>query len=87
MLKKLKIFFIVLAVVSAVVWILGLLTSMVVPIFGGVRADRIGAASFSVSLFAEIFLQVFGWLARRQFWDKGNKRTPFPIEKKYGNKK
>ena len=87
MLQKLKTFFILLAVVSALVWVLGLLTSIIVPVFGGVRADRIGTISFSISLSAEIFLYVFGWLAQRRFLGKENKPASFPVEKKYGNRK
>jgi hypothetical protein len=86
-LRKLKILFILLAAVSALVWVFGLLMSVIVPIFGGVRADRIGAILFSVSLFAESLLYFFGWLAQRTDLNKEKKQSSFPVEKKYGNRK
>ena len=87
MLRKLKILFFVLLLVSAAVWILGLLLGVTIPIFGGVRADKIGGICFSISLAAEVFMHFFGWLFQREPVFKDNMRTQFHMEKKYGHRK
>lgn len=86
MLRKLKQLFIFLAVLSALVWVVGLLTSIIVPVFGGIPADKIGAALFFASLLAEVLMHLFGWLAQRGFFNRGNRPHGFSVEKKYGNK-
>ena len=83
--KFFAIFFGALALLSFVVWMVGIVAAVVLPLFGGVRLDRIGAICFGLSLFGETFVFCFGWIARWLGW--GRSVTGLPGPKRYGNKK
>jgi hypothetical protein len=54
--------FAALMLISLLVWVVGLLTAIVFPWFGGVRADKIGEVGFSVGLIGESCAWIFAWL-------------------------
>jgi hypothetical protein len=85
--KYLALTFGVLTVLSAVIWIIGLLTAAILPWFGGIRAERLGEIGFSIFLCGDGVVYVFGWLCRH--FSKNQKRPGlgFPGPKRYGNKK
>ncbi len=65
----------------------GVVTGAVIPLFGSIRAERIGATAFNVAAIAETILAVteaiVEWASRR----KPDHCTAFPGPKGYGNKK
>jgi hypothetical protein len=85
--RFLAIFFGVLTLLSFVIWIVGILTAAVLPWFGGIRVDRIGQVSFTLSLFSDSLVYGFGWLCRRFSQDRKHPVSGFPGPKRYGNKK
>ena len=78
--------FAVLMVLSIVVFIVGLVTAAVVPLFGGIRAETIGEIGCTASGLGECCTYLFAWL-----YDLSSKRKDrvlgFPGPKKYGHKK
>jgi len=85
--KYLAITFGVLTVLSAVIWIVGLLTAAILPWFGGIRADRIGGIGLTVFLCGDVFVYGFGWLCRRFSQNRKRSGLGLPGPKRYGNKK
>ena len=85
--RKLINWFAVLLLLTGVVLIVGVVTGAVIPLFGGIRAERIGAIAFGTAAVAEtIWVVAEGfveWAGRR----KSEPRTDFPGPKRYGNKK
>jgi hypothetical protein len=63
--QKLAIGFLILAIVAALVWIVGLIAGVVIPVFGGIRAETLGGIMFSIALSAEGLLYLFGWLYQK----------------------
>jgi hypothetical protein len=55
----------VLIVVSIVLWVIGILAAVVVPLFGGISAERLGAMGFTVGTAGELCAYLFGWLRQR----------------------
>jgi hypothetical protein len=56
--------FAALMVVSLVIWVVGLLSAVVIPLFGGIQADRIGQVGFTVGMIGESCVWIFAWLWR-----------------------
>jgi hypothetical protein len=54
--------FAVFMLISFLVWIVGLLTAITFPWFGGVKADKVGQIGFSVGLIGESCVWIFAWL-------------------------
>jgi hypothetical protein len=69
--RKVSAAFLFVAIVSGVVWIVGLVAGVVIPVFGGLRAEKLGEICFMIAMTAELFLYFFGWLfqekERREF--------------------
>jgi membrane protein DedA with SNARE-associated domain len=85
--KYLAITFGVLTVLSAVIWIVGMLTAAILPWFGGIRAERIGEIGFTIFICGDGFVYGFGWLCRRFSQDQKHSGMGLPGPKRYGNKK
>lgn len=62
---KVALSFLILAIVAALVWAVGVIAGVVIPVFGGIRAQTVGEAIFSVALIAEGALYLFGWLYQK----------------------
>lgn len=76
-------------VLALMLWVVGLLTAVVVPWFGGARADHIGAIGMGLASVGES-ATVFGDYLL--YWiDKSGKRKNqtlgLPGPKRYGNRK
>jgi hypothetical protein len=69
------------------VFVVGVITGAVVPLFGGVRAERIGAIAFAAAAIAETVLGVAEFFDWRLSRNKPGCRTGFPGPKRYGNNK
>ena len=63
--QKISIGFWILAVGAALVWAVGAIAGAVIPVFGGIRAQTLGEAIFSVAIVAEGLLYLFGWLYQK----------------------
>ncbi len=85
--KTLGICFGVLIFASAALWIAGLMTSAVVPMFGGVRAVRLGEIGFATGLIGEACTYLFGWLRGRALRDSPDRVKNLIGSKRYGHKK
>ena len=76
--------FAALMLLSIAVWVVGLLTSAIVPLFGGIRAETIGQIGCAASGLGEGCTYLFAWLhnlsAKKKYRAHG-----FPGPKKYGN--
>ena len=83
----LAISFVALMLISIAVWIVGLLTAAIFPWFGGIRADRIGEAGFTVGLIGEGCTYIFGWLWMRLSQKRRKQVMGLPGPKRYGHKK
>jgi hypothetical protein len=55
----------ILAIVAALVWVVGLIAGVVIPIFGGIRAEAFGGIMLSIVLSAEGLMYFFGWLYQK----------------------
>ena len=83
----------VLIVVAAVVWIVGMVGGVVVPLFGGIRAERIGEILCLAGMCGEVLLYAFGLVfhtvnrtgAGKSLSEQSFKG--FGSEKRYGNRK
>ena len=76
----------VLIPVSVVVWLVGILAGAVVPLFGGVSAERLGAIGFTVGMIGEGCAYLFGWLRGRITRRDTQLFGGFSGPKRYGNK-
>ena len=65
MTRNFSIALLVLAVIAGIAWVLGVLGAVVIPLFGGVRAEKLGFAILLFAGLAEGALYFFGWLSRR----------------------
>ena len=74
-------------IVSAVIWIIGLVSGTVVPLLGGVRTARLGEIGFSIGLAGEIFMYLFGWMQKLTAPPKVEVFKGFRGPKRYGKKK
>lgn len=72
--------------VSAVAWVVGLLGAAVVPLLGGISAERIGAMGFTVGIVGECCTYGFGWLRKRTNRSDTHEVRGFPGPKRYGHK-
>ena len=72
---------------SVVVWVSGILAGAIVPLFGGIRAERLGEIGFTVGMAAEVCVYGFGWLWKRSSRRETDQVRGFPGPKRYGNKK
>jgi hypothetical protein len=63
--QKLAAGFWILAIVAALVWVVGLIAGVVIPVSGGIRAEALGGVLFSIALGAEVLLYVFGWISQK----------------------
>ena len=63
--QKFAIGFLILAIVAALVWVIGLIAGVVIPIFGGIHAETLGGIMFSIAFSAEVLLYLFGWLYQK----------------------
>jgi hypothetical protein len=83
------VFFGILFMVALAVWIIGVLTAAVVPWFGGVRADHMGAIGMSLACVGESATALGDCLF--YLIDKPEKRKNqvfgLPGPKRYGNRK
>ena len=83
------VFFGILFIVALALWIIGLVTAVVVPWFGGVRADHIGAVGMGLATVGESATFLCDYLVC--LIDKPGKRKSqafgFPGPKRYGNRK
>jgi len=85
--------FLVLIVAAAVFWIVGMAGAVVVPLFGGVRAERIGESLMLVGMFGELMLYLTGAIFHLINRDDASKVQPshsfkgVGAEKRYGNRK
>src|SRR5580700_9844060 len=82
--RSLKIGFIVLMIVSAVVWIIGILAGAVVPLFGGIRAERFGEIAFSLGITGEVLTYACGWMRKRTLQNRSEQFKGFGGGKRYG---
>lgn len=84
------VFFGALFVLALVLWVVGLLTAVVVPWFGGARADHIGAIGMGLASVGET-ATVFGDSLLFYWIDMPEKRKRqtygLPGPKRYGNRK
>ncbi len=64
----------------------GVVTGVVIPLFVGVRAERVGATAFGVAAAAEGVLVVFEWFAECARRSEPEQDAGFPGPKRYGNK-
>jgi hypothetical protein len=74
-----------LMLLSALVWVAGIFAGAIVPLFGGIRAEHIGAIGFSVGMLGESCVYLFGWLHKRAS-QSGEQFTGFRGPKRYGHK-
>jgi hypothetical protein len=72
---------------SVVAWISGILAGVVVPLFGGIRAERLGQIGVAVGMTGEVCAYGFGWLRRRVSQNEIGQVRGFPGPKRYGKKK
>jgi hypothetical protein len=77
----------VMMVISAAVWLFGTLAGAVIPLFGGIRAERMGEIGFAAGMTGEPFAYGFGWLSKRLSQGKPERATGFSGGRRYGNKK
>ena len=84
--NALVIIFGVLIMLSVVVWLVGIFAGAVVPLFGGVSAERLGAIGFTVGMVGEGCTYLFGWLRGRVTQRGAQHFSGFSGPKKYGNK-
>lgn len=63
--QKFAIGFLIMAMLAALVWVVGLIAGIVIPIFGGIRAETLGGVLFSIALCAEGLLYLWGWLYQK----------------------
>jgi hypothetical protein len=76
----------VLILLSVVVWLVGILAGVVVPLFGGISAERLGAIGFTVGMAGEGCAYLFGWLRGSITRKDAQQFSGFSGPKKYGNK-
>jgi len=55
----------ILAISAALVWVVGVIAGAVIPVLGGIRAQTLGKAIFSIAMIAEGLLYLFGWLCQK----------------------
>ena len=79
--------FAVLILVLLALWIVGAVYGEVIPIFGGVRAQRFGTIALSIAALAEGVLLALECLVEWASNRKPEQHTGFPGPKRYGNKK
>jgi hypothetical protein len=79
--QKLAICFGILAIVSVLVWVAGILAGAVIPLFGGVRTETVGGIGLTIALTAEFCLYLFGWLSQRLKLNSEEKSKGFPGKK------
>ena len=60
--KPISKFFLVLTILSAVVWLIGMISAVTIPLFGGIRAEEAGGICLVVSVVAEMCAYLFGWI-------------------------
>jgi hypothetical protein len=77
--------FAVLMLLSALVWVAGIFAGAIVPLFGGIRAEHIGAIGLSVGMLGEGCLYLFGWLHKRASQSR-KQFMGFTGPKRYGHK-
>jgi uncharacterized membrane protein YuzA (DUF378 family) len=91
--NSLAISFLVLIVIAAVFWIVGITGAVVVPLFGGVKAERIGEVLLLVGMCGELLLYLTGAIYHLMSRGDVNEVHPshsfkgFGSEKRYGNRK
>jgi hypothetical protein len=85
--------FYVLTVFAAVLWIVGMVGSVIVPLFGGMKAEEIGEGLMLVGMCGQLLLCLIGTILhlmnrknadKRQLWISSN---GFGVERRYGNRK
>jgi hypothetical protein len=83
------VFFGALFILALALWVVGLLTAVVMPWFGGARADHIGAIGMGLAtvgesaiVFGDCFLNWIDKPAKRK-----NQTFGLPGPKRYGNRK
>ena len=72
---------------SVAVWLVGILAGVVVPLFGGIRAETLGEIGFSAGMIGEVFAYGFGWLRKRLTRQEAERIRGFPGAKRYEDKK
>jgi hypothetical protein len=83
--KLFTISFGVLMLVSALFWVAGISVGAIVPLFGGIRAERFGVIGLSVGMLGEGCTYLFGWLHKRG--SQGSEQfMGFKGPKRYGQK-
>jgi hypothetical protein len=85
MINVFKIGFGVLMLLSALLWVAGIFAGAIVPLFGGIRAERFGAIGLSVGMLGEGCTYLFGWLHKRAS-QSSELFMGFKGPKRYGHK-
>jgi hypothetical protein len=67
---------------SVVAWIVGILAGAIVPLFGGIRAERLGEIGFAVGVAGEVCAYGSGWLRRRASQREMDQVRGFPGPKR-----
>jgi hypothetical protein len=62
--NKIAIGFAALMIVSLVVWVIGILSAVVIPLFGGIRADKVGQIGLAIGMIGECCAWILAWLWR-----------------------
>jgi hypothetical protein len=83
------VFFGILFILALVLWVVRILTAIVVPWFGGVRADHIGAIGMGMASVGEsaTFLGDFLFYLIDKPEKRKNQAYGLPGPKRYGNRK
>ena len=84
--RYLAIGFGLLMVSALVAWITGWVFGAVIPLFGGVKAEKVGQFCLFLAGAGEVGVYLFGWLFKKLDPDKGDEFTEFKGGKRYGNK-
>lgn len=84
--NALAISFGILILVSVIAWMAGTLAGVVVPLFDGISAERLGAIGFTIGIIGECCAYGFGWLRKRTIRSGKHEAGRFPGPKRYGHK-
>ena len=75
----------VLLLLSMILWVVGLFAGATIPLFGGIRAESLGATGFVIAMVGEGCTYLFGWL-HRGMSQRSTRFTGFWKPQLYGNK-